>query len=129
MLGALGGPTSEPAEPDNHVWLTALGMSGEDPSEPIRVGMLSDMVLLRVFTSETSLPFVPDSSRRNQWCHKWLAEAAADILPTRHRRQPRDRVQGGVTLGFRRRRADGMDAEDLDAELSSVCVGLDSPDV
>ena len=104
-------------------------MSGEDPSEQIRVGMLSDMVLLRVFTSETSLPFVPDSSRRNQWCHKWLAEAAADILPTRHRRQPRDRVQGGVTLGFRRRRADGMDAEDLDAELSSVCVGLDSPDV
>ncbi len=104
-------------------------MSGEDPSEPIRVGMLSDMVLLRVFTSETSLPFVPDSSRRNQCCHEWLAEAAADILPTRHRRQPRDRVQGGVTLGFRRRRADGMDAEDLDAELSSVCVGLGSPDI
>ena len=34
-------------------------MNGEDPSELIRVGMLSDMGLFWVLTSAPSLPFVP----------------------------------------------------------------------
>ena len=39
---------------------------GEDPSELIRVGMLSDMGLFWVLTSALSLPFAPDLSRRDQ---------------------------------------------------------------
>ena len=41
-------------------------MNGEDPSELIRVGMLSDMGLFWVLTSALSLPFAPDLSRRDQ---------------------------------------------------------------
>ena len=41
-------------------------MNGEDTSELIRVGMLSDMGLFWVLTSAPSLPFAPDLSRRDQ---------------------------------------------------------------
>ena len=41
-------------------------MNGEDPSELIRVGMLSDMGLFWVLTSAPSLRFAPDLSRRDQ---------------------------------------------------------------
>ena len=62
------------------------------------------------FSADRSWAQSATTRRPLRVCHRsrceWLAEAAADILPARHRRQPRERVQGGAIFGARRRRAD-----------------------
>jgi len=86
--------------------------SGElaDDAPTMSRGPRRRVVLSECRTRRRRADVTPTTRRRHRVCRRvrceWLAEVAADILPTRHRRQPRGHVQGGVICGARRRRAD-----------------------